>query len=294
MKPRLLVPLLALFTLLPVSADAAPIKALIVTGQNNHTWQLTTPLLKKDLEDTGLFTVDVATTPPKGGDMSTFKPRFSDYAVVISNYMGESWSAETNAAFVDYVRNGGGFVSVHSADNAFPAWKEYNEIIGLGGWEGRDEKSGPYVYWRDGQFVRDSSPGVGGHHGRVHPFQIVMRDTTHPITRGLPPVWMHSDDELYDQLRGPAENMTILATAFADPATGGIGRHEPMMMVLTFGKGRIFHTPLGHAREGVNATRCVGFITIFQRGTEWAATGEVTQKVPADFPTADTVSVRKK
>lgn len=292
MKPRLLVPLLAFFTLLSVSADAAPIKALIITGQNNHTWQLTTPLLKKDLEDTGLFTVVVATTPRKGGDMSTFKPRFSDYAVVISNYMGESWSAETNAAFVDYVRNGGGFVSVHSADNAFPAWKEYNEIIGLGGWEGRDEKSGPYVYWRYGKFVRDSSPGVGGHHGRVHPFQVVLRDTTHPITRGLPPVWMHSDDELYDQLRGPAENMTILATAFADPATGGTGRDEPMMMVLTFGQGRIFHTPLGHAREGVNATRCAGFITIFQRGTEWAATGDVTQKVPADFPTADAISVR--
>ena len=29
-----------------------------------------------------------------------------------------------------------------------------------------------------------------------------------------------------------------------------------------------------------------------RRGTEWAATGRVTQKVPKDFPTADTVSYR--
>jgi hypothetical protein len=33
-------------------------------------------------------------------------------------------------------------------------------------------------------------------------------------------------------------------------------------------------------------------MTTFQRGTEWAATGKVTQKVPKDFPTADTVSYR--
>jgi type 1 glutamine amidotransferase len=294
MTPRLSFFTFASLALLSLSAVAAPIKALIVTGQNNPTGQLTTPQLKQDLEATGLFQVDVATTPPKGGDMSAFKPKFSDYAVVVSNYMGESWSAETNAAFVDYVRHGGGFVSLHSADNAFPAWKDYNEIIGLGGWEGRDEKSGPYVYWKDGRFVRDTSPGPGGHHGRVHPFQIVVRDSTHPITRGLPPIWMHSDDELYDHLRGPAENMTILATAFADPATGGSGRHEPMMIVLACGQGRIFHTPLGHAREGTNAQRCAGFITIFQRGTEWAATGQVTQKIPADFPTADAISVRGK
>jgi hypothetical protein len=40
------------------------------------------------------------------------------------------------------------------------------------------------------------------------------------------------------------------------------------------------------------ALSCVGFITTFQRGTEWAATGRVTQKVPKNFPTADSVSYR--
>jgi type 1 glutamine amidotransferase len=102
-------------------------------------------------------------------------------------------------------------------------------------------------------------------------------------------MWLHTQDELYDFLRGPGENMKILATAFADPKHGGSGRHEPMLMVLEYGKGRIFHTPMGH---GNISQECVGFITFLVRGSEWAATGNVTTKVPADFPTADATAVR--
>jgi type 1 glutamine amidotransferase len=100
---------------------------------------------------------------------------------------------------------------------------------------------------------------------------------------------MHMGDELYSRLRGPGQNMTILATAWSDPANRGSGHDEPMLMALTFGKGRIFHTTLGHDAWALS---CVGFITTFQRGTEWAATGRVTQKVPKNFPTADVVSYR--
>src|SRR5262245_48961404 len=153
-----------------VQLFGAPMRALIIDGQNNHDFRATTPHLKKLLLETALFEVDVVSAPSKGGDMSRFKPEFGKYKVIISNYNGEPWSQETQEALTAFVRNGGGFVSVHAADNAFPQWKEYNQMIAIGGWEGRNEKSGPYLRLREGKWVQDPTPGVGGHHGQQHAF----------------------------------------------------------------------------------------------------------------------------
>jgi len=281
---------------LSASADAAPLKALIVNGQMNkaHDWKVSSPILKRILEQTGLFKVDFATSPPKGGNMENFKPDFAAYDVMVLDYDGDYWSEQTKKAFVKYVKSGGGVVVYHSADNAFPKWKEYNEIIGLGGWGGRNEKSGPYIRWRDGKIVRDMSPGRGGSHPPQHDYQVIIRQKEHPITKGLPEKWMHTKDELYSQLRGPAKNLTVLATAYADPKKRGSGEHEPVLFTVNYGKGRMFHTVLGHAKRlPVPCMECVGFIVTFQRGAEWAATGKVTQKVPDDFPTATELRVRK-
>ena len=284
----------ALALIIPATAPAqegAKLKALIVDGQNNHrNWPQTTQMMKKYLEETGKFTVDVATTAPQGKDES-FKPEFKKYDVVVSNYNGAEWPDATKAAFIEYVKNGGGLVIVHAANNAFGKWREYNEMIGLGGWDGRNEASGPYVYLdAEGKLVRNQEKGGGGHHGPQHPFALVIRDAEHPVTKGMPREWLHVNDELYDKLRGPGENMHILATAYADPAKGGSGRHEPMIFTVSYGKGRVFHTPMGH---GNDSQECVGFITTLVRGAEWAATGKVTLPVPSDFPTAEKPSRRK-
>ncbi len=267
-------------------------KALIIDGQNNHAWRETTPVLKRILEETGLFQVSVATTPPKGGDMSVFKPDFAAYDVIVLNYNGDSWAADTKAAFDKYVREGGGVVSYHAADNAFPEWKEYNEMIAVGGWGGRTtDKFGPMVRFRNGKAVKDEKPGLPcGRHGARLPFLVTMRDPNHPIAKGLPVKWLHAADELYDSLCGPAKELTLVGTAHSDPANRGTGEEEPMLMTIRFGKGRIFHTTLGH---DVPAMQCAGFIATLQRGAEWAATGKVTQPVPKDFPAAERVSVRE-
>lgn len=301
------------------------LKVLLIDGQNNHAWQQTTPILKWALEDSGRFVVTVSTTPgtaprlpqpPKADataeqkanfeaalarakeDITNYNaakdrlwtswhPKFKDFDVVVSNYNGDLWPETVRREFVEYVRHGGGFVAVHAANNAFPEWPEYNQMIGIGGWGGRSEKSGPYVRFRDGQIVKETKAGPGGGHGAKHEFLVELRDTAHPITKGLPARWMHASDELYDKLRGPAEHLTVLATAHSDKKTGGTGEHEPMLLVTDFGKGRVFHTTLGHGTDSMSG---LGFQVTLLRGTEWAATGKVTipapqpEELPADKP----------
>ncbi len=295
----------------------APIKALIVDGQNNHeVWPKSTIMMKQYLEETGLFQVDIYRTKltwkgdrekeylPLAGVGETedlekpqhdpgFAPEFKNYDVVISNFgwQAANWPEKTQKALEEYMYSGGGFVSVHAANNSFPDWLEYNKMIGLGGWGDRDEKDGPYVYYtNEGELIRDPSPGTCGSHGPAHIFPITVRVKDHPITEGMPEEWLTTKDECYAQLRGPAENMTVLATGKDVSGKAPTDRHEPMLMVVDYGKGRVFHTTLGHDDYSIES---VGFITSFLRGTEWAATGEVTVPIPQDFPTAENSTNRE-
>lgn len=273
---------------------SAKLPIMILDGESGgpyHRWQATTRVMKKVLDEAGLFAVEVVTAPPAGASFTAFRPEFTKYRAVVLNYDApdERWPAALKTAFEQYVRDGGGVVSVHAADNAFPAWRAYNEMIGVGGWRDRAEQAGPHWHVKDGKLTSDAAPGKAGSHGDRLPFRIAVRDRTHPITRGLPAVWMHQSDELYASLRGPGRNMTVLATAHSDPSNKGTGLDEPQLMVLSFGRGRIFHTTLGHDATAMSS---VDFIVTLQRGTEWAATGAVTQAVPANFPTADAVSAR--
>jgi len=272
------------------------IKTLIVTGQNNHIWTTSNVAIKQILENSGLFTVDVAISPSKDQDMSGFKPNFSAYQLVILDYNGDRWPQETDNAFIEYVKKGGGVVLYHAADNAFREWVEFNKILGFGGWEGRTEKDGPYIYLKDGKLVYDNSPGQGGSHGSQHEYVLNCGNTKHPITKGLPAKWRHAKDELYDRMRGPGIVKDVLFWSYSDPGTGGSGRDELSMFTVNYGKARIFHTTLGHAGNSLEdntAMQCTGFQVTLLRGAEWAATGKVTQAVPDDFPTETTITFRK-
>ena len=178
-----------------------PVHGVIITGQNNHNWPVSHQAIKMILENSRLFSLDVAVSPSHGEDMSGFTLDFSKYQLVVLDYNGDSWSSAMNTAFIDFVRGGGGVVVYHAADNAFTDWKEYNEMIALGGWGGRNETSGPYFYWKDGAMYEDHSPGIGGSHGFRHEYVLDCRAASHPITEGLPARWKHATDELYDRMR---------------------------------------------------------------------------------------------
>jgi type 1 glutamine amidotransferase len=272
-----------------------PVKALIITGQNNHNWQVSHIVLKDILENSGLFKVDLAVSPEKGQDLSNFIIDFKPYSLVVLDYNGDMWPEKTKNNFIEYAENGGGIIVYHAADNSFPNWFEYNKIIALGGWEGRNENTGPYAYWHEGGLIKDTSIGLGGSHGRQHEYMLTAREAEHPVVDGLPNRWAHAKDELYDRMRGPANIGALLYTAWSDKETGGSGREEPLVFTVDYGKARIFHTMLGHCGptyEDNPAMQCTGFQVTLLRGAEWAATGKVKQKVPKDFPSSSYMTYR--
>jgi hypothetical protein len=273
-------------------AGAEKVRVLIVDGQNNHNWKAMTPPMKAALEGSGRFTVDVATSPDKdapAGAWDAFRPEFSKYDAVLSNYNGQPWPEPVQKAPETFVSGGGGLVVIHAANNAFPDWPEWNRMIGLG-WRG-SSYGDRITIDHAGTIVRTpAGEGPGSGHGPRHAYQVVTRDPEHPVMKGLPAKWMHAKDELYHGQRGPARDLHILASAFSATDQGGTGTNEPLVWVIPYGKGRVFTCLLGHAMgDDTTALRCVGFRTLMLRGTEWAATGLVTLPVPADFPTAESI-----
>ena len=282
------------------------IPALIIDGVNNHDWERTTAAVRATLERTGRFTVNVSTSPERSAtreEWEAWRPVFSDYAVVISNFNSDCeredgacepyWSRDLRAAFEAFVHEGGGFVSVHAANNHAADWTEYNEMIAVGGWGGRRAGvSGSILREIDGGWTGTSpDEGLSGRHGRIREFQVIHDRPDHAILAGLPTEWMHAADELYASLRGPAGNVEVLAHANSQVT----GESEPMLMLITYGQGRVFHIPMGHYNDESEpagaSLHCVGFQTALARGAEYAATGEVTIGVPAAFPGPNEPSV---
>jgi hypothetical protein len=267
---------------------AARIKCLIITGQMRwHDIKNTTPLIKTQFEATGRFTVDVAETPPTGAPKDAwekFKPEFSKYGVVFINYEGEMWPADIQKSFEKYMADGGGLVIYHFAIATFPDWEAWNKMLGMM-WH-PDPKSGAgLAVDADGKLIHHAKgEASGSHHGQPYVAPLATFDKEHPITRGLPAKWSHTKDEMYIGLRGPAENVTVLVSAFSPKDNNGTGLNEPIAWGVLYGKGRTFCTVLGH---GVAETKVPDTMLLLERGAEWAATGAVTIPVPADFPKVD-------
>ena len=271
------------------------ISVLIIDGFSNHDWKQTTAVTKWILEKSGRFSVDVSTIPADSSDRSLWKPDFKKYAVVIQNTnnihnTSLRWPVPAEQALEIYVKAGGGLYILHSGNNAFPHWKEYDKMIGLG-WRTR---SSGYALEIDAakNIVRiPSNEGEGtGHGNRFNAVIQVLNQ--HPINKGYPEQWQTANTEVYNYPRGSAENITVLSYAFDSTATQ---KNWPVEWVVTYGKGRVYSSSMGHLWHGEiypPAYRCVGFQTTMIRAAEWLATGKVTYAVPTDFPTRESIRLR--
>jgi uncharacterized protein len=257
--------LLATLLLATAAGLAQPdgVKVLIITGDHGHAWKETTPFLKELLTKAG-HKVDVTEQPSK--DLTP--ANLAKYDVLLLNYRNTKegaranpasvWTEANKKAFTDAVKGGKGLVVYHHASAAFvgPSKfdREFEKVI-AGGWRTR------------------------GFHGKMHVFTVTVRKD-HPVTHGIKE-FKHGRDELYqNSLILPGS--VVLATAYSDPKKDpkNTGKHEPVVWVAKYGKGRVFHDALGH---DVKAMQSAGFKTLLIRGVEWAATGKVSYPVPAEL-----------
>lgn len=286
--------------LIPLPAGAAvaskvPIRVLIIDGFSNHDWNLTTALIRGILEPTGLFTVAVTTTPPTAAapGWDEWRPKFSEYDVVIQTCNdingGPSWPREVQVGLEAFVAKGGGLYVWHAGNNAFATWPAYNDMIGLG-WRKKDFGVAITID-EHGELVRIPA-GDGrdtGHGARLT--TVVKRRGEHAIHAGLPRAWLTPDIEVYYFARGPAKNLEVLSYGF-DPRTQ---MNWPLEWTVAYGEGRVYTSTFGHVWKGDTQParmRCAGVQTVVVRALQWLAHREVTWPVPADFPTAEKVSVR--
>jgi type 1 glutamine amidotransferase len=245
-----------------VHAEDKQIKVLVITGDHGHEWQKTTPFIQEFLTKAGQK-VDVTEMP--GKDLTD--DNLAKYDVLLLNYKdtpkgkAESrWSDANKKAFTDAIKGGKGLVVYHHASSAFVGKgdfdQEFEKVI-AGGWRKQ------------------------GNHGKRHEFSVTIRKQDHPITKGMPAEFAHSNDELY-QNSVMLPDSTVLATAYADKKIDGKNsdKHEPVVWVASYGKGRVCENVLGH---DVDAMKSIGFQTLFIRGVEWAATGDVHYQVPKEL-----------
>ncbi|HEY3397004.1 MAG TPA: ThuA domain-containing protein [Armatimonadota bacterium] len=231
------------------------IKTLLLSGANNHDWTRSTPFVKDLLEQTGNYAVTVTNDP---GELLADAAEVAKYDLIFSDYNGPEWGEAAKENFSAAIWDGTGLVVLHAADNAFPGWTDYEKMVGL--------------MWRE-----------GAGHGAFHEFPVTIQDREHPITAGL------ADFRLWDELYHGLSHLHgvpfhVLATGYSDPASGGSGQDEPVMVTTRWNLGRIFHMVLGHVWAGDPAENkgCSmitfenpGFQQALLRGCQWAALGSV-------------------
>jgi type 1 glutamine amidotransferase len=225
---------------------------LILTGQNNHEWQFTTDVLLKMYKKLPDYQVTVTEDP----ESLTYED-IKTYDVLVSNWNnwpenGLKWDPVQEAAFLKYVEEGGGIVTIHAGGSSYYDSDVYQQIS-IGRW---------------GEETSHGQPTMG----KIHDF-----DQTHPITSGLGTFYIL--DELWEKT-DIYPGASVLARVSGKDEGDGHDISEQAVFVNEIGKGRCFYTILGHDERAFFNT---GLQTLLLRATEWAASGEVTYALPQDL-----------
>jgi type 1 glutamine amidotransferase len=215
---------------------ADSIRVLIVTGVDHpgHLWKQTAPAIRAILEQDKRFDVRIVEDHEFLAADAIF-----DYDVLLlhfKNYQPVARADRVHDNLVNFVKQGKGLVVFHFACGAFEDWPQFVDLAGK---------------------VWDRKTG----HDRRGPFLVHIAEPEHPITRGMAD--FQTDDELYTCLVGERQ-VEVLATARSKVT----GKDHPMAFVLNYGKGRVFHTPLGHDLKAIETP---GVAEWLRRGCRWAA-----------------------
>lgn len=225
-------------------AKPTPIKVLLITGDDvsAHPWREMSETTREILVNSGKFDVKICEDPLILESATALKNYdvivFTIYSAKLAELPGQ---AREN--LLNYVKSGKGFFVQHLAGASFPKWEEFGKLCG-----------------------RKWVMGTSGHGPRA-PFQAKIADKQHPITAGLSD--FEVDDELYAKLQGDAK-IQVLVTADSDWSKVT----EPLVFLQNYGKGRVIYNAFGHDRKALMTPNVQKIIA---RGTEWAATGKVTE-----------------
>jgi len=167
------------------------------------------------------------------------------YDAVVFYTTGElPMNADQQTAFLQFIRNGGGFVGIHSATDTFYGWPEYGEL--LGGYFDNHP-------WREEVSVR-------------------VEDRTHPATKHLDERFQ-INDEIYQFKQWSRDRVNVLMsldTQSVDTTQDSVHRSDNDFALTwshSYGKGRVFYTALGHEEAVWQDDR---FQRLIVNGIVWA------------------------
>jgi type 1 glutamine amidotransferase len=220
MKKNITIAILSLTALVFMAARSSDKKqAVLIFSKTNGYHHACIPVgiaaIQKLGEENG-FSVDSTTD-----SLSFSKKNLKKYAAVIFLCpTGEVLGPDQEAAFKQYIQNGGGFVGIHSATDCEYDWPWYNRLVGA---------------WFKS-------------HPKQQEAKLLIVNKNHPSTAGMPDTWIRKDE--WYNFRDLNPDVTVLIKIDESSYTGGEnGGNHPMAWYHNFDGGRAFYTEMGHTDE---------------------------------------------